>query len=78
MAAGISNQRIDYLYDVGLKNGAYGGKLLGAGSGGYLLLFYSPRRRKQLMQALEEAGGEVMNVNFQPQGAEVWLGKNKF
>ena len=35
----ISNPRIDDLYNFGLKNGALGGKLLGAGSGGFLLFF---------------------------------------
>jgi D-glycero-alpha-D-manno-heptose-7-phosphate kinase len=38
----ISNQKIDYIYDFALQNGAVGGKLLGAGGGGFFL-FYVPR-----------------------------------
>ena len=62
----ISNSGIDYLYELGLKNGAYGGKLLGAGSGGYILFFYSPSKRNILRKALES------------KGVEVWSGKNRF
>jgi D-glycero-alpha-D-manno-heptose-7-phosphate kinase len=39
LAAGISNGRIDGLYEKALKNGAQGGKLLGAGAAGFLLLY---------------------------------------
>jgi len=74
----ISNSGIDYLYELGLKNGAYGGKLLGAGSGGYILFFYSPSKRNILRKALESKGGEILNFNFESKGVEVWSGKNRF
>ena len=38
----ISNKKIDELYDFAIKNGATGGKILGAGGGGFMLL-YSPK-----------------------------------
>ena len=38
----ISNTNIDRLYNIGIRNGALGGKLLGAGGGGYILFFCSP------------------------------------
>jgi D-glycero-alpha-D-manno-heptose-7-phosphate kinase len=47
------NSRIHYLYEVGLKNGAIGGKLIGAGGGGFLL-FYAHNKRKLLKTMLEE------------------------
>ncbi len=78
MAKDVSNPHIDSLYEIGLKNGAYGGKLLGAGNGGYLLFFYSPRKRNRLKKALESIGGEVLNFNFDSRGVEIWQGKNKF
>jgi D-glycero-alpha-D-manno-heptose-7-phosphate kinase len=39
LASGISNEEIDGLYDIALRNGAAGGKLLGAGGTGFLLLY---------------------------------------
>ncbi len=74
----ISNSHVDFLYEIGIKNGAYGGKLLGAGSGGYILFFYSPRKRNQLKSSLESAGGEIHNFTFESKGSEVWQSKNKF
>ncbi|MBI2124598.1 NTP transferase domain-containing protein [Candidatus Pacearchaeota archaeon] len=68
----ISSPRIDELYDAGLKNGAYGGKLLGAGGGGYLLFFYSPEKRYQLEQALEAHSGKILDFNFDFEGVRVW------
>jgi len=73
---GISNNIVDNLYEVGLKNGAYGGRLLGAGAGGYLLFFYSPKRRNDLKRALEAIGGEVMNFSFDLDGTQVWSSKH--
>ena len=52
----ISNPRIDDLYNYGLKNGALGGKLLGAGSGGFLLFFCrSKRARSNLRNKLNSS-----------------------
>ncbi|MDO8509331.1 MAG: sugar phosphate nucleotidyltransferase [Nanoarchaeota archaeon] len=76
--SGISNKVVDELYYVGLKNGAYGGRLLGAGAGGYILFFYSPKRRNDLKRALESAGGEVMNFAFDSEGVQVWSSKHVY
>ncbi len=78
LSGAISNEGIDKLYQIGLKNGAYGGRLLGAGAGGYILFFFSPKKRNDLKKALEAAGGEVMNINFESDGAQVWYSKNRF
>ncbi len=71
----ISNSTINYLYDVGIKNGARGGKILGAGGGGYLLFFCSPLKRKQVVKALKIAGGEIFDFNFYPKGVTTWVVK---
>ena len=42
----VTNSRIDSIYSTAIKHGALGGKLLGAGGGGFLL-FYSPQRYKK-------------------------------
>jgi D-glycero-alpha-D-manno-heptose-7-phosphate kinase len=44
----ITNQSIDDIYDAGLSAGALGGKLLGAGGGGFMLFFVPPERREAL------------------------------
>ena len=49
LAGGISNPRIDGLYECAMKCGATGGKLLGAGGGGFLL-FYCPKERQPLLK----------------------------
>lgn len=48
----ISNDRIDNYYNRGLKNGALGGKLLGAGGGGFLLFYCEPGKQENLRKAL--------------------------
>lgn len=74
----ISNTKIDELYDIGIKNGAYGGKLLGAGGGGYLLFFCPIQKRKQLTNSLEKIGGEVINFNFESKGVQTWTVNQKY
>ena len=72
MADRITNPRIDALYDEAIAAGALGGKLLGAGGGGYLLV-YAPFTRKHLVaKRLEAAGGQLVDFNFEYQGAVTW------
>lgn len=72
----ISSPRVDKLYETGMQNGALGGKLLGSGGGGYILFFCPPEKRNQLAKTLEQAGGEILNFNFDFQGTHIWVSKN--
>lgn len=54
MAAAVSTDDIDLIYDAGMKAGALGGKLLGAGGGGFMLFFARPERHKALRDALSK------------------------
>jgi D-glycero-alpha-D-manno-heptose-7-phosphate kinase len=74
----ISNTKIDELYNIGINNGAYGGKLLGAGGGGYLLFFCPIQKRKQLINSLEKMGGEAINFNFESNGVQTWAVNQKY
>lgn len=56
----ITNNSIDNLYERGLKAGALGGKLLGAGSGGFLLFFVEPDKRDNLLKEFDD----LMHVPF--------------
>ena len=75
LASGISNPAIDEAYDTAMKNGALGGKLLGAGGGGFLL-FYVPEKDQarvknainlpQLPMAFDRQGAAVIYVGDKP------------
>ncbi len=68
----ITNSQIDTLYEIARHHGALGGKILGAGGGGYLLL-YCPFQKKHLIAAaLEKAGGKVVSFSFEPLGLQIW------
>lgn len=68
---GMSNAKIDEWYDLGLKNGAIGGKVVGAGGGGFLL-FYAHDRNK-LRHAMTRAGLEEVRFSFDFEGTKVVL-----
>ena len=54
LARSVTNERIDHWYNVALKSGAIGGKILGAGGGGHLLVFAEPGAHKEIQDALWE------------------------
>lgn len=62
----------DALYELARQKGAIGGKLLGAGGGGYLLLYCETHRQHDVRQALEAAGGVVKKCAFDNAGLQVW------
>lgn len=68
-SAGISSPEINRWYDVAMENGALGGKLVGAGAGGFLL-FYS-RERPRLRDALEAEGLTELRFSFDHDGSTV-------
>jgi D-glycero-alpha-D-manno-heptose-7-phosphate kinase len=72
MAAGISNASIDALYETALQNGATGGKISGAGGGGFMI-FYAPYIHKYaLIKKLSALGGTVMNYTLTSEGLKTW------
>ncbi|MCC7178089.1 MAG: galactokinase [Acidobacteria bacterium] len=70
-SGGMSNPRIDEWYELGLRNGAIGGKLVGAGGGGFLL-FYSEDHRR-VRAAMGKAGLEEVRFRFDFEGTKVLL-----
>jgi D-glycero-alpha-D-manno-heptose-7-phosphate kinase len=52
LAEGVSSEWMDSLYSVGIKHGAYGGKLMGAGGGGFFYFIAPPERHESIRQAL--------------------------
>jgi D-glycero-alpha-D-manno-heptose-7-phosphate kinase len=72
MADGISNPRIDAVYEAARAAGALGGKVLGAGGGGFMLFVTDPRRRFAVQDALREQGAELVNFTFVEEGMRAW------
>ena len=70
-SAGMSNPKIDEWYQLGMSNGAVGGKLVGAGGGGFLM-FYA-RDRNKLRHAMAAAGLEEVRFRFDFEGTKVVL-----
>ena len=63
---GMSNSAIDEWYELGRRNGALGGKLIGAGGGGFLM-FYTEDKTK-LRHSMREAGLREVRFKFDFQG----------
>jgi D-glycero-alpha-D-manno-heptose-7-phosphate kinase len=68
----VTNPGIDALYDRAREAGALGGKLTGAGGGGYLLLFCDFQRRQEVAKAVTKSGGRPVDFAFAPDGVETW------
>jgi D-glycero-alpha-D-manno-heptose-7-phosphate kinase len=68
---GMSNPQIDEWYELGRANGAIGGKLVGAGGGGFLMFFAEDRTR--LRKAMAGAGLEEVRFRFDFEGTKVLL-----
>jgi D-glycero-alpha-D-manno-heptose-7-phosphate kinase len=69
LASGISNSRIDEWYDIARCNGALGGKVLGAGGGGFLLLYAHPERFPDITSALPDL--RPVHFRLEPQGSKI-------
>jgi D-glycero-alpha-D-manno-heptose-7-phosphate kinase len=65
----MSNEKINEWYDLALKNGALGGKLIGAGGGGFLMFYTSDHVK--LRQAMSNAGLEEVRFRFDFEGTKV-------
>ena len=66
----ISNSKIDNLYNFGLKNGALGGKLLGAGGGGFLLFYVDSHKMKKFKKKMKKKN-IILPVTFSEKGSEI-------
>jgi D-glycero-alpha-D-manno-heptose-7-phosphate kinase len=71
VSKGISNSRIDHLYQLARDNGAMGGKITGAGGGGFLLLYCEPPQQEYVRRAMAAEGIREMTFAFDFQGAQV-------
>lgn len=72
MAEGISNPLMEDIYDTAKKAGATGGKISGAGGGGFMIFYCPVNTKYSVMQALEKFGGRSRNYQFTEHGLKTW------
>ena len=85
LARHTSNNILDSLYESGMKHGAWGGKVLGAGGGGCLLFVVPPEKKKGLQKSLEEVARknglsdyQIIPFHFVQSGSEVLYNGDHF
>lgn len=78
MAASITNKQIEKIYDAAIEAGAYGGKVSGAGGGGFMFFTIDPVKRVDLVKKLEQFNGKVLNFHFSENGCRAWKINDKF
>lgn len=72
MAQGISNTAMDEIYDAALKAGATGGKITGAGGGGFMMFYCPDNTRYNVKKALQNFGGDFREYQFTEKGLSSW------
>src|SRR5690242_8123717 len=72
MAHNISNSRIEEIYDAARKAGATGGKISGAGGGGFMIFYCPGNTHHAVIDELKKFGGEVKNYTFTKHGLFTW------
>jgi D-glycero-alpha-D-manno-heptose-7-phosphate kinase len=72
MAHNISNSRIEEIYEAAKKAGATGGKISGAGGGGFMIFYCPGNSRHNVIEELKKFGGEVRNYTFIKNGLSTW------
>jgi D-glycero-alpha-D-manno-heptose-7-phosphate kinase len=68
----ITSPNIDAIYAGALDNGARGGKLLGAGGGGFFIFYVPPFRKHDLMNYLDSCGLKIRQFRFEAEGLQAW------
>lgn len=72
MADGISNPQLDEMYSAAKQAGATGGKISGAGGGGFMVFFCPGTTRYKVVEALKEFGGRTRRFDFTKTGLTTW------
>ncbi len=73
MAHNISNSSIEVIYDAAKKAGATGGKISGAGGGGFMIFYCPGNNRYKVTEVLKNFGGEIKNYTFTKYGLTSWM-----
>ncbi len=71
LVSGITTDVIDRAYEAAIKQGALGGKLTGAGGGGYLMLYCERKNQKDVSSAMKQFGFKQLDFKFDSKGAAI-------
>lgn len=72
----VSNPMLDTIYERAIAAGALGGKILGAGGGGYFLFYVPTERQETVTAALSDLGLSRLAFRFEPKGSQIIEGRN--
>ena len=72
----ISGAQLDELYEVAREHGALGGKVTGAGGGGYMLLYCRSGKKQVVAEKLKELGCTITDFSLEPLGLQTWRVSN--
>jgi D-glycero-alpha-D-manno-heptose-7-phosphate kinase len=72
----ITNSQIDEIYNGAIENGASGGKLLGAGGGGYFVFYVPPFKKHKLTSYLKSKNLTLQPFRFEPSGLQAWSSRS--
>ena len=72
----ISNPMLDTIYERAIAAGALGGKILGAGGGGYFLFYVPTEKQETVTTALSDLGLSRLGFRFEPKGSQIIEGRN--
>ena len=73
LGGNVSNERIDHWYRVAREAGALGGKLIGAGGGGFLMLYCQPETRSRVREVLVQECLQEIDLRFEATGSRIIL-----
>lgn len=74
----ISNPEIDNIYNIAIENGAYSGKVSGAGGGGFMFFMVNPKEKMKIIGELNKQKGYTVNFCFTKNGANAWKVKEQY
>ncbi len=72
MATGISNKQLDIIYNSAINAGATGGKISGAGGGGFMFYYCPGNTRFNVISELKKFGGVIQPFQFTKSGLNSW------
>ncbi|MBS3051232.1 MAG: GHMP kinase [Candidatus Aenigmarchaeota archaeon] len=72
----VADKYINDIYDIAMKNGALGGKISGAGAGGFMFFYCEPNKEHRVISALQSAGIVPVSFTFDFDGLQTWEPNN--
>ena len=73
LSSSMSNPKIDEMYSYGIKSGALGGKLLGAGGGGYMLFYVPQKSQGEFLLNIAKMNKKQLKFKFTDEGSKSWV-----